>query len=761
MARPREVRSRLPADVSSFVGRRRESAEVRRLLGSHRLVTLTGPGGVGKTRLGLRVAARAAGGEPDGVHLVELAALGDPRLLADTVVQALGLADHSARQPLEVLSEYLAGRRLLLVLDGCEHLGDAVTALVGLLLRVAPGLRVLATSRRPLQVPGEAVLPVPTAAPCDAVELFEQRARAVLPDFRVTAENRDAVERLCERLDHIPLAIELAAVRLRVLSVHQILDRLGDRFRLLARPTRTGGRHATLLAAVEWSAQGCTATERAVWARASVFAGAFDADAARHVCAGEDVASADVAGALAGLAAKSVLGVRRDGPAARYVWLDTLRDYGALLLEARGEEPAQLRRRHRDWYLDLARTVSPGSGGSPGAAAIRALEPANVRAALEYCFAEPGEARAGMELSSALIYVWLSRGLLREGRHWLERSLAIDDEPHRERVRAMWSCAWIATEQGDHAIAADLLDRARARAAELGDRSSLAWAVALAGYAALFTGDLHRARPLLEEGIARHRALGDLTAVQAAMSGLAQTTSFLGDPVSLAVVDETMAFSGRHRWPLVTSTALRNRGLELLRQGDVHGATEALGEALRMFRRMHRRLGIATCLDVLAWAAVTAGDHERAARLAGAADAGHRRVGATRSVPQRDRARQFAALAREALGEREFAAAFRAGEELAEADAVRYALTEGAPAPPVPAGASPVPAGASPLSAREEQVAALVTRGLTDRQIAAELVISVRTAQAHVARILAKLELANRAQIAAWRIRRTAGLNTG
>ena len=757
MARPREGRSRLPADVSSFVGRRRESAEVRRLLADHRLVTLTGPGGVGKSRLGLRVAARAAAAEPDGVWFVDLAALGalrDDRLLGDTVVQALGLADRSARPPVEVLSEHLAGRRLLLVLDGCENVIEACATLAEQLLRAAPGLRVLATSREPLQIAGEAVVRVPPAAPRDAAELFEQRARAVLPDFGVTAENRDAVERLCERLDHIPLAIELAAVRLRALSVDQILERLGDRFRLLARPTRTDGRHATLLATVAWSAQSCTAAERAVWARASVFVGSFDLDAATYVCAGDDLAAGEVAEALAGLVDKSVIGVRRDGPAARYAWLDTLRDYGALLLADRGDEPARLRRRHRDWYLSLARTMSPASGDVPDPDTVGGLEPANLRAALDHCFAEPGQARAGLELASALLLGWLNRGLLREGRYWLERALAADDEPSGERAGALWACAWLAIEQGDLPAAEDLLARACALATALADESALAWAVALAGYAALFAGDLGRARSLLEEGIARHRALGDGIGELAALSGLAQTTCYLGDPVSLAIVDLTLANADGPRFAMVRATGLRNRGLELLRRGDAEQATRQLREALGLSLRLNRRMGVATCLDLLAWAAATAGDHGRAARLAGAADAAHRRIGATRPVPQRDRARHFAALAREALGEREFAAAFRGGEALAEADAVRYALAESSAAPAAPAGASP-------LSAREEQVVALVTRGLTDRQIAAELVISPRTAQAHVARILAKLELANRAQIAAWRIRWTAGQNAG
>jgi DNA-binding CsgD family transcriptional regulator/tetratricopeptide (TPR) repeat protein len=443
---------------------------------------------------------------------------------------------------------------------------------------------------------------------------------------------------------------------------------------------------------------------------------------------------------------KSILGVRRDGRTTRYVWLDTLRDYGRRLLAERDDEPAELRRRHRDWYLSLARTASRETVGSARrmrVMTILAREPANVRAALEYCFTEPGQTRAGLDLASAWL-VWLSGALLREGRYWLERALVADTEPSADRARALWTCGWVAIEQGELGAAEHLLAQAHALAVELGDETALAWSVALTGYAALFAGDLPRARPLLEDGLARHRALGDPYGVIATLSGLSQTTSYLGDPVSEALCEEHLALGERHQLPSATS-GLRNLGLELVRQGRTERGTEALREGLRLSRRTGRRMGIAGCVDILAWAEVEAGRHERAARLFGATDTAYRRIGGATPQPQRDRSRHYAALAREALGEPVFTTAFRAGQEMSEDETLDYALAQ--------PRAAPAPAGhPSPLSDRERQIAALVARGLSDKRIAAELVISPRTAQAHVARILAKLGFANRAQIAAWHI---------
>ncbi|HKT04061.1 MAG TPA: AAA family ATPase, partial [Rugosimonospora sp.] len=638
-AHRRVARSNLPAELTCFVGRRQELAEAKRLLEEHRLLTLTGPGGVGKTRLGVRLAEQLRRAFPDGVYLVDLALLENELLLGDTVLDALGVVDQSARPAVEVLTEYLSGLRLLLLVDNCEHLVDACGWLVDALLRAAPELCVLTTSREPLRVEGESVLEVAPVPDADAVELFAQRARVVRPGFRVTAENRAAVAWLCARLDRIPLAIELAAARLRDLTVDEVRDRLDDRFRLLAMPAGTAGRHASMQATLDWSVQSCSKPERLLWARLSVFAGDFDLDAAEEIGSGSKVPRGDVLDLVSSLVDKSIIVARRDGPVVRYGWLETLREYGRGLLAADGEEPA-LRRRHRDWYLSLTRPLWAQDGDPCGYRVTfgRLLaQRANLRAALEYCLTEPGEQRAALDLASALLYVWLGSVSLGEGRHWLARALDRDREPSAERARALWVASWLATEQGDLVSAEQLLAEARGLAVRLGDRPALAWATALAGYGALHTGELSRARSLLEEGLSQLRALRYPLGLFATMSGLAQTTSYLGDPVSATISEELLAAGDRYDFDPARSTALRTLGLEMVRQERLVRATDLLREGLRAGRRADHRYGVATCLDLLAWAAAASGEHERSARLRGASRGAYQRIGATMPRPQRER----------------------------------------------------------------------------------------------------------------------------
>ncbi len=361
----------LPADVTSFVGRRHDIAAVRRLLSAARLVTLTGIGGVGKTRLAVRVARDAQRAFPDGVHLVELASVKDAPMLPHVVIDALDLREQSARGPMTVLGDYLSRRRMLIVLDNCEHLVDAAADLTNGMLRVAPDVRVLATSRQSLGIAGEHVYPVPplpvgaldepvppgTAAQYPSVTLFVERAAAVIPGFSLTAENETAVVRLCQRLEGIPLAIELAAVQLRVLSVDELAGRLDDRFRLL----RAGGRnlperHRTLKAVVDWSHDLCTSAERTLWARASMFAGGFGVDALEAVCSDDTLSEDDVLETVAGLLDKSIFLREERGKQVRFRMVETLRSYGQARL-AESEDEAALRRRHRDWYLRQLETA--------------------------------------------------------------------------------------------------------------------------------------------------------------------------------------------------------------------------------------------------------------------------------------------------------------------------------------------------------------------------------------------------------------------
>jgi predicted ATPase len=359
----------LPVEISSLVGRRRELTEIKRLVATSRLVTLTGVGGVGKTRLAWRAAAELRTGFADGVCLVELSAVRDETLVAYAVASALELQDQTTRSLPEVLADYLADRRLLLILDTCEAVPKAAADIAAALLAAAPELRILATSRRSLGVLGEhtyvvAPLPVRDAATSgsgdgDAVALFVERAAAVQPGFALTADNAAAVTAICQRLDGIPLAIELAAARVRVLSVEQILSRLDDRFALLTTGNRTAvPRHQTLRVAIGWSHELCTPSERLLWARLSVFPADFDVDAAEEICSDTQLPAGLVFDLLTRLVDQSVL-LPQTGPfGARYRMLDTIREYGHTWLAAIGQD-GPLRRRHRDHYLALAERARP------------------------------------------------------------------------------------------------------------------------------------------------------------------------------------------------------------------------------------------------------------------------------------------------------------------------------------------------------------------------------------------------------------------
>jgi non-specific serine/threonine protein kinase len=400
----------LPAEVTGFVGRRAELAQLTGLLQTARLVTVTGPGGVGKTRVAFRAAALAAGRYPDGVRLVELSGLRDAELLPRNVAAGLGLPQSDSQ--LDAVLDSLHERQLLLILDTCEHLLDACAMFADAVLRACPGVTVLATSRQPLDVPGEHSCPVPplpvpdspksaSRAPSsrgpaedesgDAVELFAQRAAAAVPGFAVTAGNRAVVIRVCRRLDGIPLAIELAAVRLRALPLEQLAERLESRFRVLGGGRRSGlPRHQTLRTAIEWSHDLCTPAERALWARLSVFAGAFDVAAAEDVCADASLVREDVVEALVGLVDKSVL-LREDDGGTRYRLLDTLREFGGEQLAASGGEP-EFQARHVTRYLAMAEHFGNHVFDDDQLGRYRAVrrEHADIRAAIQYALALPG-----------------------------------------------------------------------------------------------------------------------------------------------------------------------------------------------------------------------------------------------------------------------------------------------------------------------------------------------------------------------------------
>ncbi|WP_113700284.1 ATP-binding protein [Nonomuraea lactucae] len=762
----------LPAEVTSFIGRQHEVATIKRLMGDSRMVTLMGPGGVGKTRLALRVATGLRRAFPDGVWLVELAELDNSGMIPQTMVAALKIQDHSAQAGIQVLTEYLRGRRMLVVLDNCEHLLNEAAVVAQRLLRSAPELRILATSRQPLGLASEQAFTVPTlplpddevqhggqhgasSATSDAIKLFAERAQAVVPDFTVTDDNRDVIERICRRLDGLPLAIELAAVRLRALSAEQLLDRLDDRFQLLTGgPHVTRSRHQTLRALLDWSHDLCTEQERLLWARISVFTGSLDLEAAEAVCAGDGIARDEIIDLVIGLVEKSVL-IREEHPTGvRYRLLDTIRQYGRERLVASGREQ-EVKRWYREYYRRLSHDAMAQLFGPAQVKLLNRLraEHPNLRTALEYCHAE--HAGLCIDMASDLLYHWITSCHLGEGRDWLEQGLADTAGGSEVRARAMWACGWLAIIQGDRASATRLLEDSRMLAERYGLEPVLGYVALYSGMVAMHDGDTAKAIGCFEDAVARHRAAGDPAGEVQALTRLSLAHSFLGDHGrAVAAAEESLAVCDAHgeTWHRAyTMTAL---GIEHWRQGDLRRATAMEQESLRVFNALDDSVGVGVSLEVLAWAAASDGQFARAAELLGVLHNVWEAIG----VPLLGYGHllryheECETRTRRTLGEAGFRAAVKRGTRLSRDDALAYALMEdtssgGRSGASRRSGAAD---GDQTLTPREAEIARLIARGMSSREIAAVLVIAQRTAEGHTEHILRKLGFNSRAQIAAW-----------
>jgi len=767
---PGRVTGNLPAELTSFVGHRGELAEVRRLLAGSRLVTLTGPGGVGKTRLALRAAAGLARAFPDGVWLVRLDQLRDEALVAHAVAEALRLQDPAGCAP-EAAVEYLAGRQLLLVLDNCEHVVDAVAKLADVLLRAAAGLRVLATSRESLNIDGEMVLPVPPLpvpeegqplsvaelAQFAAAALFAERAAQVVPGFAVTEANAAAVAGICRRLEGMPLAIELAAAQIPVLSAEQIEARLGDRLGLLTRGGRARpARQQTLRASIEWSYELCRPAERLLWARCSVFAGGFQLDAAEGICADDRLPAGDVLELLAALAAKSILTAGHSKGVARYRLPETLREFGQERLHESGEDTA-LRRRHRDWHEQLARRANTG-WLSPRLADLEARlfrEHANVQAAQDFCQAEPGEAEAGLRIALHVwhLYYW-SAGHVSEGRHRLGQVLAEVREPTVWRARGLLLAGFLAAVGGDRGAAQPLLEQGSGLAGQLNDPATRAFAAWAAGHVFEMAGDLPQAIAEFEDGLAVLPVAFRGPPRAQLLLGLATAAGLAGDEErAVACHREALALTEaggefiRHSYSTYPLWAL---GVAAWRHGDLDRATGLQQQSLRLWARHNDRMGSIWCVEVLAWIAASRHQYERAAVLLGAAAGLWQSVGTTLDShqPIAGHHRDCEQQTRQALGETAFQAAYHCGLDLPAEDVLACALQQ--PGKPQKKPLAQAVSEAAPLTRRELQVARLIAGGRSNREIAAELVISQRTAENHVEHILTKLGFTSRAQVAAW-----------
>ncbi|MFI6286427.1 ATP-binding protein [Streptomyces sp. NPDC051018] len=673
------VRGALPAGPGRFVGRAGELAELTRLLGASRLVTISGAGGVGKSRLAAEGASALQNRYADGVRPVGLTAVGDPGLLEHSLAEALGIIDRTTRPPREVLLGHLARRDLLLVLDGVEQFSDACAALVRELLRGAPGLRVLAVGRTPLRIEGEAVLSLGPLTEADAVEFFCDRAAVVVPGFRPAEDDRAAVRELCLRLDGIPLALELAARRLPALSVEQVVERLDERFRLLA-----GGeqgslpRHRTLRTAIGWSHELCTPEERLLWARLSVFAGPFDLEAVEYVCSGPDLPADRVPDVVAELLALSVI-TREETPAGvRYRMPGTLRACGEEWLGALGDA-RRMRKRHRDWYVGLA-TWCELDWFSPRQTEVAACAESalpNLRAALELCLESEEDTHLGQYLAGTLWFCWVGCGRLAEGRRWLDRALAQGDEHEEARLRALWVLGHVAILQGDTETAAGALRTCREEAVRA-DSPAAVYAVHRMGTLALLADESPRAEELLRTALDSYRELGELNGhvlmgqVELAMALVFQDRL----PEAVVLCEEVREICGEHGELWTRAYALYVLAYAAWTDDSQGTARELLAEAIAISRRFHDLLGLVLAIELMALVTADEGDPAEAAVLQGAAAPlwdgvgppllGSRHFGAPSALCRRK--------AREALGPWRYEVLVREGRGLSPEAAVRRAL---------------------------------------------------------------------------------------
>ncbi|HZD86978.1 MAG TPA: NB-ARC domain-containing protein, partial [Gaiellaceae bacterium] len=513
MARSSAARGNLPVELDSFIGRNRELVEIKRLLAMTHIVTLIGPGGMGKSRLALRAGHALGRHFPDGVWVVELAELDDADELADELARVLQVYEQPEAAIEDVLVRSLQDRRLLLVFDDCDALLEASGGLASSIVTRCEGVRVLCTSRRRLGVPGESVvilspLEVPASADdyssalenVEALKLLAERAAAGAPDFTLTEENGAAAVEICRRLDGLPLAIELAAVRLQSMTAADLLERLDDRLRLLtSRRGRQLERHRALRATVEWSHELLGAEERILWRRLSVFSGSFGIDAAEAVCSGGELHRDRIVEALGRLVDSSILTMAQREHRGRYRLLETMRVYGAELLREAGEE-AEFRRRHATWCAEL---LAPGgrpwwrTGAQSDLIDLLDVEWPNVEAALDFCAGSPVDAPLGMRMAAEAWPYWVVRGRYRMGRRRLETYLDLLPEPNPARAMALWSVGFLAQATADHDVALAALEEARETAVQTGADRETAYSLIGLALVRLRVGELEAAVELL------------------------------------------------------------------------------------------------------------------------------------------------------------------------------------------------------------------------------------------------------------------------
>ncbi|HEX6538503.1 MAG TPA: LuxR C-terminal-related transcriptional regulator [Candidatus Dormibacteraeota bacterium] len=750
--------SNLPSELTSFIGRRRELAEIKRLLTTTRLLTLTGCGGSGKTRLALRAAGEMARNFPDGVWLVGLASIHDPSLVTQAVFGALGLQDVSARWALSALSDHLKGKRALLVLDNCEHLLDSAAVLAGALLTSCPDLRIVATSRRALGMAGETRLEVPPlslpdsdAAPrpaqvagSDAVALLVERAAASRSAFAVTAANAAGVLELCHRLDGLPLALELAAVRLASLTVDQLLAGLD---RELATMELRGGdpRLRTMEATLDWSYKLLDEREQRLWARMSVFVGGCTAEAAVAVCSEPESTTADIIGGLASLVESSIIRLDDSCTPERYSMLEPIRIYGEAKLVELGEDTTA-RDRHCAWVAAFAaRVMRFGEDESAGFVLIL-RERDNVWSAMQFCRRQPGRESTAVDVVATLANYWLARGPLAEARRYLESLLPATTSEPLLRVRCLTICAIFAAALADEVSAEAYALEAMQIAQDLGNREFTAWAAGSLLFARFAAGRGDEVDALSSLMIETGRSLGVPAMVAVGIHHTCSIWLANGrfDP-ALALLQEGLEICAQAKDVYVRGMLLNNLAEARRRRSELQQAEALAREGIAYKSALDDRRGVASLIETLAWVAADRRQDVRAAELLGCSEGLRESLGVPLLAPYASRHDECLTSSRGRLGQTAFEASFVKGLNLTVAESVSFALGQ-AQDKPSPAA----PRDRDPLTRRETEIAQLIAQGLTNREIATRLFLSARTVDTHVTNMLNKLGLNSRTQLARW-----------
>lgn len=760
----------LPLALTSFIGRERELAQIKRLLSTTRLLTLTGAGGCGKTRLALQVASDLEDDFADGVWLVDLAPINDPPLVPRVMSDVLGIRETLGTPLIDTLVESLGSKTLLIVLDNCEHLIDPCARLVESVLRTCPHVKFLATSREPLAAAGETTFrvpslglpdsdqlpPVDTLANVEAVHLFVDRAIAARSDFRLTDGNARAVTQICLRLDGMPLAIELAASRVTSLSVEKIAARLDDRFHLLTSGGRTVlPRQKTLQATVDWSYDLLSLQEQMLLCRSSVFAGGWTLEAAEEVCSGDGVDAESVLGLQSQLVDKSLVIAEEHEGAVRYHLLETIRQYAYEKQSQRGLA-ARWRDRHLAFFLKFAVRENALWDLEPQASNHHMeTDHSNLRAALAWSL-ESEKTEAGLDLASTLWWFWHMRGYLVEGSEWLRRMLdatRAGQVSSSARARALQSAGGLAWRAGDIERSVALCEESLALCRELGDKQGMAFSLGTLGMAAWLRTDYASARAFFQQGLMLRRETNDKVGYSLRHLGMVAWCEENYEQAA-ELCEKAVAWNRKEgsRWELGDSLTVRGTVARSL--GDYALACSSYEESLAIQRVLGDKWNTAYSLEGIACVCAARRQPERAASLWGAAEALRETIHAPIAPAFRRDYASIIARARTQIGQASFAKMWDAGRALSLEPAIEHALAAAKDILTEAGRKGPPKGELGGLTEREREVAALIAEGKSNREIAESLVVVVKTVEVHVTHILDKLGFSSRTEIAGWAIRK-------